>query len=137
MPKLKWIFLVISSTVNPFSVKFARYSFAKAREKAEIKAEKPLIEEQITLTVSGKVKVPEDKNPFERIITCIDAAAESTLFVDHGIDLLTTKAYPNDAKVITKLLGLKEITAEKGVENKADPKPKKSKAKKSKGKELA
>ena len=37
------------------------------REKAKIREEKPLIEEQITLTVSGKVKALEEKNPFEEV----------------------------------------------------------------------
>lgn len=62
----------------------------------------------------GVLYATVDKNPFERIFTCIDAATDSTLFVDSGIDLLTTKYYPNDFKILGKMLGIEEA-----------PKPKK------------
>lgn len=54
----------------------------------------------------GALFATKDKNPFERIVTCIDAAAESTLFVDDGIDLLATQEKQKDFKQITKALGL-------------------------------
>ena len=53
----------------------------------------------------GALFATKEKNPFERIVTCIDAAAESTLFVDDGIDLLTTCDRQKDAKHIAKALG--------------------------------
>ena len=54
----------------------------------------------------GALFATKEKNPFERIVTCIDAAAESTLFVDDGIDLLTTCDKQKDVKQIAKALGL-------------------------------
>jgi ATP-dependent protease HslVU (ClpYQ) peptidase subunit len=54
----------------------------------------------------GALFATKEKNPFERIVTCIDAAAESTLFVDDGIDLLTTNNKSKDVKQIAKALGL-------------------------------
>lgn len=54
----------------------------------------------------GALFATKEKNPFERIVTCIDAAAESTLFVDDGIDLLTTETKSKDVKQIAKALGL-------------------------------
>lgn len=54
---------------------------------------------------TGALFATPDKNPFERIVTCIDAAAESTLYVDDGVDLLATKYYNKDAKSIAKALG--------------------------------
>jgi hypothetical protein len=71
----------------------------------------------------GALFATKEKNPFERIVTCIDAAAESTLFVDDGIDLLTTCDKPKDAKQVAKALGfdlnmLKDLTADKLPETK-------------------
>ena len=71
----------------------------------------------------GALFATKDKNPFERIVTCIDAAAESTLFVDDGIDLLTTCDKPKDAKQVAKALGfdlniLKDLTTDKLPETK-------------------
>lgn len=65
----------------------------------------------------GALFATKDKNPFDRIVTGIDAAAESTLFVDDGIDLLTTSEKTKDVKQIAKALGfdlsiLKEMKAE-------------------------
>lgn len=57
----------------------------------------------------GALFATEDKNPFERIVTCIDAAAEVTLFVDNGIDLLVTKEYKTDNEQAAKALGYEEI----------------------------
>lgn len=54
----------------------------------------------------GALYATKDKNPFERTVTCIDAAAESTLFVDNGIDVLVTEQRPKDMKQINKALGL-------------------------------
>jgi len=53
----------------------------------------------------GALFATEGKNPFERITTCIAAAERTTLFVDMGIDILTTKTYPQDKKQIRKALG--------------------------------
>lgn len=49
----------------------------------------------------------QNKNPFERIVTSIDAAAESTLFVDNGIDLLATKSHKDDELLLAEALGYK------------------------------
>lgn len=49
----------------------------------------------------------KNKNPFERVVVSIDAAAESTLFVDDGIDLLATKSHKDDAELLTAALGRK------------------------------
>ena len=68
----------------------------------------------------GALFATEDKNPFERIVTAIDAAAETTLFVDHGIDLLVTENHQDDTELAAVALGLKQP--------KAEAKPKKKKA---------
>lgn len=64
---------------------------------------------------TGVLFATKEKNPFERIVTCIDAAAETTLFVDDGVDLLATKYYPRDRQQIAKALDidLKVIDIEK------------------------
>lgn len=49
----------------------------------------------------------KNKNPFERVVVSIDAAAESTLFVDDGIDLLATKSHRDDAELLAAALGHK------------------------------
>ena len=54
----------------------------------------------------GALYATEDKNPFERIVTAIDAAADTTLFVDHGIDLLATASHPDDNEQAAIALGL-------------------------------
>ena len=54
----------------------------------------------------GALFVTGDKNPFDRIVSCIDAAAESTLFVDDGIDILVTEEHKDDEKLLAKALGL-------------------------------
>jgi 20S proteasome alpha/beta subunit len=66
----------------------------------------------------GALYATKDKNPFDRIVTSIEAAAESTLYVDNGIDLLATGHYEEDLPNMCTALGL-EI-----------PKPKKNKSKK-------
>lgn len=67
----------------------------------------------------GALFATKEKNPFERIVTCIDAAAESTLFVDDGIDLLTTNNKSKDVKQIAKALGL-DLTLLKKVKQEAE-----------------
>lgn len=62
----------------------------------------------------------ENRNPFDRIVTSIDAAAESTLYVDNGVDLLATEYYEEDKQDIADALGIKL----------PKPKPKKAPAKK-------
>ncbi len=66
----------------------------------------------------GALYATKDKNPFDRIVTSIEAAAESTLYVDNGIDLLATGKYEEDFPNMCAALGL-EI-----------PKSKKNKSKK-------
>ena len=56
----------------------------------------------------GVLFATTDKNPFDRIVTCIDAAAEATLYVDHGIDFLATKFYDKDRSAMCKALGLEQ-----------------------------
>ncbi len=55
---------------------------------------------------NGALFATRDKNPFERIVTCIYAAADSTLFVDNGIDLLATEQRSKDLKLASKALGI-------------------------------
>lgn len=54
---------------------------------------------------NGVLFATGNKNPFERIATCIAAAELTTLFVDLGVDILTTKSYPKDIKQIKAALG--------------------------------
>lgn len=61
----------------------------------------------------GALFATRGKNPFERIVTSIDAASESTLFVDNGIDLLATKYYESDEAAIGKALGIEEAPTKK------------------------
>jgi len=69
---------------------------------------------------NGVLFATPEKNPFERIVTCIDAAAETTLFVDHGVDFLATEYYPKDADQMMKALGIEpEKKKEKPVNKKA------------------
>ena len=67
----------------------------------------------------GVLFATPEKNPFDRIVTSIEAAAESTLYVDNGIDLLVTGTYDEDLTNMAVALGLPL------------PKPKKPRAKKS------
>lgn len=53
----------------------------------------------------GALFATKKQNPFERIVTAIDAAAETTLFVDDGIDLLATDYHETDKEQIAKALG--------------------------------
>ena len=61
----------------------------------------------------GALFATKNKNPFERIVTAIDAAAESTLFVDDGIDLLATAAHEDDESQAAIALGLENKSEEK------------------------
>jgi 20S proteasome alpha/beta subunit len=54
----------------------------------------------------GVLYATQDQDPFKRIVTSIDAAAESTLYVDDGIDLLATKRYEEDLNAMAVALGL-------------------------------
>ena len=67
---------------------------------------------------SGALYATKEKNPFERIVTAIDAAAESTLFVDNGIDLLVTDFDKDDEKLIASALGLEPIKESKKAKKK-------------------
>ena len=79
----------------------------------------------------GALFATKKQNPFERIVTAIDAAAESTLFVDDGIDLLVTDIHDGDQKDIAKALGfeLEEVEKEEKKIKKATSKPKPKKEK--------
>ena len=72
----------------------------------------------------GALFATKKQNPFERIVTAIDAAADSTLFVDDGIDMLVTGVHKGDREKIAKALGF-EL-------EKPKPKPKAKKATKDK-----
>lgn len=61
-------------------------------------------------------------NPFARLVTCIDAATESTLYVDDGVDILSTGILASDKKFIEKFF--------EGIEVEQPSKPKKKKPKK-------
>lgn len=99
---------------------------------------------------NGALYATPDNDPFDRIVTAIDAAAESTLYVDNGVDLLMTEQESSDAKNIAKALGCNlddikaavaqlvdgsvEIDGEIGAssKNKKEKTTKKSKSKKNK-----
>ncbi len=66
----------------------------------------------------GVLYATSEKDPFSRIVTSIEAAAESTLYVDNGIDLLATDTYEEDIVNMSNALGIPL------------PKPKKPRAKK-------
>lgn len=66
----------------------------------------------------GVLYATSEKDPFNRIVTSIEAAAESTLYVDNGIDLLATDTYEEDIVNMSNALGIPL------------PKPKKPRAKK-------
>ena len=86
---------------------------------------------------NGALFATKGKNPFERIITAIDAAADSTLFVDNGVDLLATIPYKDDQRLIEKAFGkddilktvLEEIKKVQAEEEKTETKPKSVKKK--------
>ena len=54
----------------------------------------------------GVLYATPEKDPFARIVTSIEAAAESTLYVDNGIDLLATDAYEEDIVNMANALGV-------------------------------
>ena len=56
----------------------------------------------------GALFATKGQSPFQRIVTSIDAAAESTLFVDNGIDLLVTKEHRDDLEQAALALGYKK-----------------------------
>lgn len=84
---------------------------------------------------NGALFATQERNPFDRIVTAIDAAAETTLYVDNGVDLLTTNTLKSDAKAIAGALGVdlgalkKALTA---ASEKPGEKANKKKSKKSK-----
>lgn len=91
----------------------------------------------------GVLYATQDQNPFDRIVTSIDAAADSTLFVDDGLDILMTETRPSDKKEIAAALGfelkdvekaLQELSQETSEEAATEPKEKKSKKSKTKKK---
>jgi 20S proteasome alpha/beta subunit len=54
----------------------------------------------------GALYATPEQNPFARIAISIEAAAESTLYVDNGIDLLATETKEEDLTNIATALGL-------------------------------
>ena len=54
----------------------------------------------------GALFATTDKNPFDRLVTSIDAAATTTLFVDDNIDLLVTANHEADLEEASKALGI-------------------------------
>lgn len=54
----------------------------------------------------GVLYATPEKDPFSRIVTSIEAAAESTLYVDNGIDLLATDTYEEDLVNMSNALGI-------------------------------
>lgn len=54
----------------------------------------------------GALFATSEKDPFERIVTSIEAAAESTLYVDNGIDLLATEKREEDLVNMAIALGI-------------------------------
>ena len=70
----------------------------------------------------GALFATPDRDPFERIVTGIEAAAESTLYVDNGIDLLATEVFEEDAPLIGAALGIeiKETKPKKTKKSKKD-----------------
>jgi 20S proteasome alpha/beta subunit len=80
----------------------------------------------------GALFATPEKNPFDRIVTSIDAAATTTLFVDDGIDLLVTENREEDVIDAARALGLelpKPKVAKKVSEKKESPKKTKKKSK--------
>ena len=70
----------------------------------------------------GALYATKEKNPFERIVTAIDAAAEMTLYVDNDIDFLVTEGVKSDAKNLSKALGLDLNEIMQQVEKKTEEK---------------
>lgn len=54
----------------------------------------------------GALFATQGQNPFERIVTAIDAASEATIGVDDGIDLLVTEERNTDIKNVAKAFGV-------------------------------
>jgi 20S proteasome alpha/beta subunit len=75
----------------------------------------------------GVLYATQDQDPFKRIVTSIDAAAESTLYVDDGIDLLATKRYEEDLNAMAVALGLPLPKTKKKADKKATKKTPKTK----------
>lgn len=76
----------------------------------------------------GVLFATRDKTPFERIVTSIDAAADMTLFVDDGIDILTTKDLASDTQDLIKVL-TPQIAAPEKTDKKVKKKAKKKETK--------
>ena len=68
----------------------------------------------------GALFATPEKNPFERIVTSIEAAAESTLYVDDGLDLLVTAPHETDTVDVAKALGLELPKPTKKKKSKAE-----------------
>ena len=75
----------------------------------------------------GALFATSEKDPFERIVISIEAAAESTLYVDNGIDLLATEKREEDLVNMAVALG---IPIPKAKTPKAAESPKETKKKK-------
>lgn len=66
----------------------------------------------------GALFATQGQNPFERIVTAIDAASEATIGVDDGIDLLVTENRVTDAKNVAKAFGIEIKKTETKLEEK-------------------
>lgn len=75
----------------------------------------------------GVLYATKDKNPFERIVTSIQAASVHTLFVDDNVDFFATDFFDEDEQILIDL-GLLE--KEEEVEEEVKKKKKKNKKKK-------
>lgn len=48
----------------------------------------------------------EAKNPFDRIVLAIQAAADSTLYVDEDVNILVTEMKKTDKKMLAEAFGI-------------------------------
>lgn len=87
-------------------------------------------------TARGSLYSSKDKDPFQRIVEAIEAAALETMFVDDSVEIVVTKEYPEDEKLYMNAVGLTDLLAqtitevEKPKKDSENKKPIKSKKKK-------
>lgn len=81
----------------------------------------------------GALFATEDKNPFERILISIKAAADTTLFVDDNLDLLATSEEEEDGQLIINafrsVYNIEEAPVKKKARRKKSKKSTKTKTK--------
>lgn len=76
---------------------------------------------------TGVLYATPDKHPFDRIVTAIDAAAETTLFVDNGVDIACTVLKNTDKKKLSDRTSEAEKVSISEEDKKAAKKNKKEK----------